>query len=69
MVDIRATVLADLQDELTAERQESADFAERVKLGSGRIIAAASAGSRHAVVNEAGKLGYLASRRLRQTDR
>lgn len=68
LVPIRATVLADLQDELAAEKGEGRDFAERVRLGSGRIIAAASAGSRMAVVNEAGKLSYLASRRLRQTE-
>ena len=59
---------ADLREELSAERAESHDFAVRVRVGADRIVAAASVGSRMAVVNEAGKLGYLADRRLRQTD-
>lgn len=67
-VTIRATALADLQDELQAERAESRDFAERVRVGATRLTAAASAGSRMVVVNEAGKLGWLADRRLRQLD-
>lgn len=63
---VRRTQLDDLRDELRAERAESVEFAERVSLGAGRITAAASAGSRMAVVNEAGKLSYFASRFLRQ---
>jgi hypothetical protein len=66
LVAVRATAIADLRDELRAEQAESRDFAERVRLGATRITAAASAGSRVAVVNEAGKLGFLADRRLRQ---
>ena len=58
--------MADLTDELTAERADGRDFAERVRVGATRITAAALAGSRMAVVNEAGKLGYMADRRLRQ---
>ncbi len=67
-VTLRASAVADLMDELAAARAEGHDFASRVQTGAGRIIAAASAGSRLAVVNEAGKLSYLASRRLRQLD-
>lgn len=63
----RVELERDLREELTAERAESRDFAARVRVGADRIVSAASVGSRMAVVNEAGKLGYLADRRLRQT--
>jgi hypothetical protein len=66
LVPVRATALADLQDELVAQRAEAIDFALRMRTGATRITAAASAGSRMAVVSEAGRLGYLADRRLRQ---
>lgn len=56
----------DYREELTAQLAESRDFAERVKVGSARIRAAVSVGSDMAAVNEAGKLGYLADRRLAQ---
>lgn len=65
-VTVRATELADLRDELVAHQAESQAFGERIRVGVDRIIAAASAGSRMAVVNEAGKLGHAADRFLRQ---
>lgn len=55
-----------LAEELTAVQAEDLAFAERVRVGADRIVAAAAIGARTAVVNEAGKLGYHASRRLRQ---
>lgn len=60
--------LRDLREEFTANRAEEYAFADRVSVGAGRIVAAAAAGSRMVVVNEAGKLGYLAGRRLRQLE-
>jgi hypothetical protein len=58
--------LRDLREELVAERAEGVLLAERVRVGADRIVAAATVGSRMAIVNEAGKLGYHASRFLRQ---
>lgn len=52
--------------ELRAERLESKRFAERVRLGVDRIRAAIAADSDLAAVNEAGKLGYEADRRIAQ---
>jgi hypothetical protein len=66
-VAVRATAIADLHDELTAERHESRDFAARIRVGADRIIAAAIADRGDVVVNEAGKIAYLADRRIRQT--
>jgi len=56
----------ELRIEIQAHLREDREFAERVRIGVDRISAAATAGSRMAVVNEAGKLGYLADRRIRQ---
>lgn len=56
----------DYREELTAQLAEERDFAERVRIGATRLIALALAGSPAAVVNEAGKLGYYADRRLTQ---
>jgi len=55
-----------LAEELGATQAEDLAFAERVRQGTDRIVAAAAAGDRRYIVNEAGKLGYLAGRRLRQ---
>lgn len=65
-VTIRRSALDDLADELHVEQAEGIELAERVRVGADRIVAAATAGSRMAVVNEAGKIGYHASRFLRQ---
>jgi hypothetical protein len=65
-VTVRASELSDLENELTAERAESRDFAERVRVGAARIRAAIATGSDMAAINEAGKIGYLADRRLAQ---
>lgn len=55
-----------LTEDLTARHAEDLAFAERVRMSADRLVAAAAAGSRTAVVNEAGRLGYLADRRIRQ---
>jgi hypothetical protein len=57
---------ADLRLELLIQRDESLAFAERVRTGVDRIIRASTAGSDMAVVNEAGALGYRATRRIAQ---
>jgi hypothetical protein len=58
----------DLELEAIAHGVEDLAFAERVRQGADRIVAAAAAGDRRFIVNEAGKLGYHATRRLRQLE-
>lgn len=57
---------ADQRTELRALRVECREFAGEVQAGTRRITLAAAAGSRHAAINEAERLGYLAERHLRQ---
>lgn len=57
---------ADQRSEIRALRVECREFAIDVRAGAERITLAAAAGSRHAVVNEAERLGYLAERHVRQ---
>jgi len=64
----RPSLADELELELIAERAESREFAATVRLGVDRITAAAAAGDRRFIVNEAVKLGYHASRRLRQLE-
>lgn len=56
----------DFREELTAHLAESRDFAEQVKHIATRIRGAALIGSRMAVIDAAGQLGYEADRRLVQ---
>jgi hypothetical protein len=56
----------DLELESLAHHAEDLAFVDRVRVGVDRIVAAAAVGSRTGVVNEAGRIGYLASRRRAQ---
>ena len=56
----------DYREELTAHLAESWDFASRVRQRVDRIVALIASGEDRAAINEAGKVGYDASRRLEQ---
>jgi hypothetical protein len=67
MVAVRATRLADLEDELYAERAEHRDFASLVDLHSRRAYRALQVGHVETVEQQVAAVISLAGRRLRQT--
>jgi len=56
----------DLREELTAMRAESTTFAQRVRIRIDRVKTLIATGADMAAINEAGKIGYDADRRLEQ---
>jgi len=56
----------DYRDELVAVVEESRSFAERVRTRVDRVKTLIAAGFDAAAINEAGKIGYDADRRLEQ---
>lgn len=67
MVEVRATRLADLEDELTAARAESRDFATAIDQHGRRAYRALEVGHLETVEQAVAACIALAGRRLRQT--
>lgn len=65
-VQIRATELADLRDELTAERQESVELASRIEAIAATIRDAAIPAGHMAIADLANTIAALATRHVRQ---
>lgn len=66
VVSVRATSLADLHDELTAERSEGVALATLSLDAANRIHVAVAAGNDRLVLDAAGRIGVAAGRFLAQ---